>query len=222
MKKKFPPLRSFVIGGNPAIDRIFTQKGFTLAKGLGDAEVVIFQGGSDVSPYLYGAEINPRTNTNPKRDQFEFACYKATRGLFRIGICRGAQFLNVMNGGWLWQHVDGHGGPHKAIYQYTTPNGAIVKQYYQQITSTHHQLIHPNEKTADVWCTASQSTLREMGQRTDGEITTMALEGDHRSDVEVCYYRNTQSLCFQPHPEYNSQETRDLFFDCVERALERN
>lgn len=224
MKKRFPPLRSFVIGGNSAIDRIMSNVGFDIAKGLGDAEIVIFQGGEDVSPYLYGDDKNPRTNNNEQRDKFEFACYKATKGKFRIGICRGAQFLNVMNGGFLWQHVDGHcNGPHDVVYSYPDDqlSGRHVSRYYQRITSTHHQMIQPKPKVSECWAMASCSRFREGGNTSaDGSIVTLQMPDiAHQSDTEICWYPSTRSLCFQPHPEYNSEDTRELFFDCVERAM---
>jgi gamma-glutamyl-gamma-aminobutyrate hydrolase PuuD len=213
-KNRFPPLRSFVIGGNLAIDRIFAQQGFVQANGLNDADIIVFQGGEDVSPYFYGDDRHDQTHSSSRRDQFEFACYKATKGKYRVGICRGGQFLNVMNGGWMWQHVDGHAGkPHTLRYTYPEKE-AFVTRYCQNITSTHHQLIVPNKKTASIWGTASQTTRREGG----GGVA-MNMHGDHNSDVEICFYPNTRSLCFQPHPEYNSQETRELFFDCIERML---
>lgn len=220
-KTNFPPLRSFVIGGNTAIDLIFQQKGFQLAKGLEDAEVIIFQGGEDVSPHLYGETRHPTTSSNEKRDRFEFACYKATQGKLRIGICRGAQFLNVMNGGFLYQHVDGHcTGPHNLRYTEHIGTSRSITTYCRAITSTHHQLMGPNMKTASLWGLASQTTFRETGIiQSDGKRKTEERQGDHNSDVEICYYDNTRSLCFQPHPEYNSVDTRDLFFNCIERAL---
>lgn len=218
---KFPPLRSFVIGGNTAIDAIFLQRGFRPAKGLDDAQVVIFQGGEDVSPHLYGESRHPTTASNARRDHFEFACYKATQGKLRIGICRGAQFLNVMNGGFLYQHVDGHcSGAHQMRYTENIGSSRSVTRYLRGITSTHHQLIGPNMKSAQLWGLASETTFRETGIiNNDGKRKTEERQGDHNSDVEICYYGNTRSLCFQPHPEYNSVDTREVFFDCVERAL---
>jgi len=207
-----PKLRSFVIGGNTAIERIFTAEGYPLANGLGDAELIVFQGGEDVSPYLYGEEPHPTTHSNSKRDVFEFACYKATQGKFRVGICRGAQFLNVMNGGWLWQHVDGHcNGPHSMKYLYNRKASSISQ--FVTVTSTHHQLMQP--KGGQIWGQASETRKRESVER------KLELASDnHYMDAEIVHYPNTRCLCFQPHPEYNSRETREVFFDCVARMVD--
>lgn len=206
-----------VVGGNYAIERIFRDRGATFT-GLKDATIVVFTGGEDVSPDMYGEGKHPSTYSNQARDEFEFDVYRATAGKFRIGICRGAQFLNVMNGGKLWQHVDGHGlrATHQIQYDYTDPDIGPVSRFVD-VTSTHHQMMQPNPRIAAVWGVAGVSTFKESGSVTDKVIRTMP--NRHMDDVEIVYYASSRSLCFQPHPEYMSESTRVLFFDCVERAL---
>jgi len=67
-------------------------------------------GGSDIDPGSYGAKPHPETrNTRPERDRFELAL--GTRALERdmpvLGICRGMEMLNVIQGGTLNQHLSG-------------------------------------------------------------------------------------------------------------------
>ncbi len=69
---------------------------------------LMLAGGSDVDPGSYGARLHPETGgIRPERDRFELAL--GTRALKRdmpmLGICRGMQILNVMQGGTLQQHV---------------------------------------------------------------------------------------------------------------------
>jgi len=69
---------------------------------------LILAGGSDIDPGSYGARPHPETRaTSPERDRFEIAL--GTRALERdmpvLGICRGMQMLNVIQGGTLNQHV---------------------------------------------------------------------------------------------------------------------
>jgi putative glutamine amidotransferase len=73
---------------------------------------VCLSGGPDLDPEAYGArerhaELGP---TEPSLDDFELALARASveRGIPLLGICRGAQALNVARGGTLHQHVDGH------------------------------------------------------------------------------------------------------------------
>jgi putative glutamine amidotransferase len=80
---------------------------------------LLLTGGKDIDPAVYGQEPHPATDEPARgRDAFEFAVLRAAlqRGLPVLGICRGAQVLNVALGGTLHQHlpdVIGHGG-HRA------------------------------------------------------------------------------------------------------------
>jgi putative glutamine amidotransferase len=69
---------------------------------------LILAGGSDIDPGSYGAQPDPETrNTWPERDRFEIAL--GTRALERdmpvLGICRGMEMINVIQGGTLKQHL---------------------------------------------------------------------------------------------------------------------
>jgi putative glutamine amidotransferase len=69
---------------------------------------LILAGGSDIDPGSYGAQPQPETRgTWPERDRFELGM--GTRALERdmpvLGICRGMQMLNVIQGGTLNQHL---------------------------------------------------------------------------------------------------------------------
>jgi putative glutamine amidotransferase len=86
---------------------------------LGDAvafldrlDGVCLSGGPDLDPSAYGAldrhaELGP---TEPGLDAFELALARAAdaRGMPILGVCRGAQALNVARGGTLHQHLPGH------------------------------------------------------------------------------------------------------------------
>src|SRR5262245_793233 len=74
--------------------------------------VVFFAGGADVSPSFYDERPGSRTRgVDAARDEQERDLFRLARAanLPMIGICRGAQFLCVMAGGRLCQHLDGHG-----------------------------------------------------------------------------------------------------------------
>jgi putative glutamine amidotransferase len=86
---------------------------------LGDAvayldrlDGICLSGGPDLDPIAYGAperhtELGP---TEPGLDVFELELAREAdaRGLPILGICRGAQALNVARGGTLHQHLPGH------------------------------------------------------------------------------------------------------------------
>ena len=69
---------------------------------------LIICGGKDVDPALYGQSPHPLTDEpRPDRDALEDALLTAAinRELPFLGICRGAQMLNVIRGGDLIQHL---------------------------------------------------------------------------------------------------------------------
>ncbi|MFJ6461890.1 gamma-glutamyl-gamma-aminobutyrate hydrolase family protein [Streptomyces sp. NPDC091387] len=77
-------------------------------------DAVVVAGGPDVDPERYGAGRDPRTGPPaPERDAWESALIGAAleSGTPLLGICRGMQLLNVVLGGTLTQHLDGHAGP---------------------------------------------------------------------------------------------------------------
>jgi gamma-glutamyl-gamma-aminobutyrate hydrolase PuuD len=70
---------------------------------------VLLTGGGDVDPARYGRPADPATaGIDHQRDEFELGLVRAAReaDLPLLGICRGAQVLNVAFGGSLMQHVE--------------------------------------------------------------------------------------------------------------------
>jgi putative glutamine amidotransferase len=68
---------------------------------------VIISGGHDVEPTLYKAAAEVKGNYDPERDAFESAIIDCALrdGTPLLGICRGAQLLNVRLGGTLFQDL---------------------------------------------------------------------------------------------------------------------
>ena len=73
-----------------------------------DCDGLLLSGGADINPKYYGEEINGSVNVDDARDSAEYklfnAYFKAGKPIF--GICRGCQFINVLLGGSLVQHLD--------------------------------------------------------------------------------------------------------------------
>lgn len=178
----------FIVGGSASIAKMFMEVGWETTSVPIEASLMCFTGGEDVSPHLYGEVAHPETYSNCERDKKEQDYFNIALDckIPMVGICRGGQFLNVMNGGKLHQHVPQHCcGQHKA-YDFDG------EEY--NVTSTHHQIIVPNEKGV-VLLIADVVGRKEVGE------------------VEVAVYEETKCLCFQPHPEFYPGDTRELFFN---------
>ena len=204
------PFNVYVVGGGYEYIKMLYDLGYGGAKGLGEADIVLFTGGEDVDPSLYGEAALQQTRFNPVRDKREKAIYEEAlkANIPMVGICRGGQFLNVMNGGKMWQHVDGHCGNHKMAV--LGKDERIIT-----VTSTHHQMMIPNEETALVLATANESS-RKLAFNLD---KTHAKGSD--VDTEVVWYENTSCLCFQPHPEFGSAPAECLayFDECMDNFI---
>ncbi len=187
-----------------------TEKFFpTLHESQSDKpDLICLTGGWDVQPHLYGEE-NIESSCNPTRDKWCKDLWDRYPDTPRVGICRGGQFLNVMSGGAMWQDVDGHCGTHEVINLLDIPSTGFNMGTKFKVTSTHHQMMIPGP---------------------DGEVLTIAKKASKFKsgrvreipafDTEVVWYEKTQSLCYQPHPEYDGAPVnRVYFFDLIKHLL---
>ncbi len=74
----------------------------------GDFDGILFAGGEDVDPELYGEQIrHENVKVNRARDDFEIALLDGGTRLRLpiLGICRGIQLINVRFGGTLYQDL---------------------------------------------------------------------------------------------------------------------
>jgi len=70
-------------------------------------DALVIGGGDNISPEHYGGEIHARVKSNPERDRLEIHWIEKAleRNLPLLGICRGAQLINVVLGGSLHQDI---------------------------------------------------------------------------------------------------------------------
>ena len=114
---------------------------------------LIFSGGSDLDPRLYGDDAHPETNgVVRERDDFELELMRAAlaRDVPVLAICRGSQMLNVALGGGIEQHVPDRVGTdvHKQTAGVFAEHGVDVSPDTrlgellcdrQEVKSHHHQ-----------------------------------------------------------------------------------
>lgn len=161
-------------------------------EGVSEYDAVVFTGGIDVNPALYGHKSMGNYRYDDERDQRDSHVYhKATQaGIPIIGICRGAQFVNVMNGGTLIQHVDGHQEWHE-IETHSNLYAGV------RVSSTHHQMMVPHRRgVLEAWAQARSSVYKY-----DGKPSLRLDSSGKVKEPEVVWYPHTQSLCVQFHPE---------------------
>ncbi|HEX4928463.1 MAG TPA: gamma-glutamyl-gamma-aminobutyrate hydrolase family protein [Burkholderiales bacterium] len=112
---------------------------------------VLLQGGADISPLAYGEQpLRPEWSGDPLRDRFEIelvqACVAAGKPV--LGICRGAQLINVALGGSLHQDVPAHRSDDYDAHAHPVrlePNSGLARLYGEtgphRVVSIHHQAI---------------------------------------------------------------------------------
>lgn len=205
LREKFPV---FIVGGDFAIERMYQGAGFEIVDDIAKAKLVQFTGGEDVDPSLYGAKKNPTTYSNLERDKYEMNIFVSLpKDVLKVGICRGAQFLCVMNGGILYQNVNNHAisGTHKAFIK-------GIPARVVEVTSTHHQMMIPRGRF---------EILMEADESTRKELHTSANRATGEPDCESVWWSGTNSFGFQGHPEYSSMECRQAFFDLLGEQMKK-
>lgn len=112
-------------------------------------------GGYDVDPARYGASAHPLSDEpRPFRDEWEIALLNAACEIDMpiLGVCRGAQVLNVARGGTLIQHLPDvvgstrHQGSHGvfASVGVTVDQGTLLSRFHDAAADVpvyHHQAI---------------------------------------------------------------------------------
>ena len=160
-------------------------------RNMQDADLVVFTGGEDINPELYGKKAHRTTGFSRDRDRFEVAAFKEARELDKkiIGICRGSQLLCALAGGILVQHQS-----HPWVHPIQTSDGEEILT-----TSTHHQRQYPwggKKPRFELlgWAAAGYSPFSQ------GEDWKDNMRDD-KPEAEVVLYPDIKALAIQGHPE---------------------
>lgn len=179
---------------------------------MGRLDGVIIGGGDDIDPKLYAGDDPGTGHYDPARDRFEMAVIEAAlrEGLPMLGICRGAQLINVVHGGDLigdLRPVRKHTGnrrlilPRKTLHiQRGSRLAKLTGRQQTRINSLHHQAVRRLGRG-----------LKVSGRDLDGIV--QAIERPGRGFL----------LGTQWHPEYIPQRgvQRRLFQALVREAARR-
>ena len=119
---------------------------------------IIFTGGPDVRPSLFGEEIIPSCGAiNDERDAFEIKLYKMAMAADKsiLGVCRGVQVMNIAEGGNIYQDIYSQNGTMlahhtldgvRAFHNVSVTNSAIFEKIGFSkneftVNSYHHQSV---------------------------------------------------------------------------------
>jgi gamma-glutamyl-gamma-aminobutyrate hydrolase PuuD len=175
-------------------------------------DALVLTGGSDLTPERYRQQPHPSTTVvRPWRDEWELRLLAGAlaAGLPVLGVCRGAQVLNVALGGTLDQHVPdrlGHQGhcPAPGVFGQTRvtlrPGSALAGLLGPEVKVDcyHHQALGEVAPGLEV-----------TGRADDGTVEAVELPG--RGFV----------LGVQWHPEQNGEDLR-LFEALVAAAVRKS
>ncbi len=126
---------------------------------LAGADALLLTGSErDIHPRLYGAPTDARTVEPDLAGDLRDACalrMALAADLPVLGVCRGAQLLNVLFGGDLYQHVDDHAG--ERAHGLRTASASSTRRVLgatPAIVSDHHQAVHRLGRGLHVTATA--------------------------------------------------------------------
>ena len=178
---------------------------------------ILFSGGGDISLEYFDGSPHPRIGgVDPMRDSTELALMRGAveQGKPLLGICRGAQMMNVALGGTLYTHIldqlpdaiqhDWHDQPRQTLaHQVNVDESSRVAEIFGEtllhVNSLHHQGLK------DI-----ASSLRVTAHAPDGLVEAVELP-DH-----------PYALAVQWHPEWLTDQPsmQRLFKSFVDAAEE--
>lgn len=163
----------------------------TLASSIEDCDFVLYLGGEDIHPSLYGEKPIRETYFNMERDKHEIEVFnKAVLcNKVQVGICRGFQLIHALNKGKLYQHVDGHGMSHPIVDLRT--NEVIIS------SSMHHQQCIFDQAICVPIAFASNVGTRFCTQNSELIPSSKGIE----TELEAAYYPQSRCIGVQGHPE---------------------
>lgn len=164
---------------------------------------LILSGGGDPSSLLWGEEPHYNLGTvNTNRDKFELALTKEMAKLDKpiLGICRGAQIINLAFGGSLWQDLK-----ERSDYMCHTQT-ADLNQHWHKISLAGNLLELLNQEAMTVNSNHHQG-IRRLGENL--EVGAVAADGL----MEAIYStKHKFVLGIQWHPERLDDEPSQKIF----------
>ncbi|WP_411817487.1 gamma-glutamyl-gamma-aminobutyrate hydrolase family protein [Hyphococcus sp. DH-69] len=177
---------------------------------------VLFGGGQDVFPMLYDQTPKQGYVYDRDRDALELELAKQAKqeDIPALGICRGAQMMNVVRGGALYADVT-------AEYEDTAyPNGVAGKIFFRKTIDIEHGSLLQRAFAAT--CSRVNSLHKQAIKRLGKDLRVTARERNGIvqaiEDPDMHYYMGVQ---FHPELLIYREDMRDLFRQFIDRAASR-
>lgn len=175
-------------------DCIYTEDPSELKAG----DILVVWGGGDIHPSLYGHERSIMSQAGHQmsvRDRIEWNLMQQARtlGIPIIGVCRGAQMLCALDGGYLIQHATNHHGSH------------MVSTFDKNSFSTnsiHHQMMVP-KLTTNKRVVAWTEPISDVYHIVNGEEQKLP-KGWLPVEPEFIHFFDVNGYAIQWHPEMTS------------------
>lgn len=183
----------------------------TKAQDITKGDILIVWGGADISPSLYNRDVSKHcgaTDKPSKRDAIEWALMQeaVSKDVPIIGVCRGAQMLCALAGGYLIQDVTDHGGQHLV----SPPDDRPFQPLWTN--SVHHQMMRPEGTDHELLLVAAPRLSRH--------YYDVNVQVEVPNEPEYVYFKGVKGFAIQWHPEAmreTSFATRYLFQTINER-----
>lgn len=172
---------------------------------------LVVWGGQDISPSLYNKVNCGRTHADDRpsrRDQLEWDLMKGAKekGVPIIGICRGAQMLCALAGGFLVQDITDHTSAHNV----ETNEGLEF-----HVSSLHHQMMYPFDVEHQMIAWSQRKLSRHYA-----DADKMIPVDEVPIEPEFVYFPKERGIAIQWHPEFMRVDCKANNF--VKKYLEAN
>lgn len=171
-------------------------------------KLVVFTGGEDIHPSFYNGVDCGLSVSNVYRDNMEKTIFKEClkRKIKMVGICRGLQFLNVMAGGKMWQHITNHTPVLHSVYAPAVGTSIMVNSF-------HHQMVElPSGSVPILWAQPKVADVYFDFQ--------CQMKKDVEMEIEAAVYPELNAFGVQYHPEDMSEKAAGRrFFISMVRAF---
>ena len=195
---------------------------------LSRVSAVVIPGGGDISPARYGGTVSEVLyGVDDEQDETDLAlvAHATAHNLPLLGICRGAQVINIARGGTLYEDLPAGSDEH---------HNSIATSNYENVFVSHEVRIEPGSRTAAALRSnpgqpaeplivpvrsAHHQSVRELGK----DLSIVAESSD--GIVEAFEANTGWTVAVQWHPEAELAEgrlKRGLFAALADEVLRRD